>query len=452
MSAWTTEAVAALAPDASSLAAGRSLARSGGWSETGANELLVWGRCQGSGRDPYQVSVDLSGPAYRCSCPSRKIPCKHVLALLLRWAEAGGDLGSPDTAGFAQEWAEARADRAARRAERTERAATEPAAVEDAQAAERRLETRVRLMSAGVDDLSLWLADLVRGGLTTARRRPLSWWDQTAARLVDAQVPGLAERVRRIASVVNGSEDWVDALLLEVGRLRTAAEAWRHRDALDPAGTGDLRAVLGWAVPTDDVRAGERLTDVWCVLGAYRTDTGKVAEQRTWLRGEATGEVVRVLDFAAGGQPLPVARLAGARLRGELVRYPGAGVRRGLFVAEPEPDGALDALPDGGDLAGAAATRALALAGDPWTAQVPVLLSGVRLDARPDAPVDGRPAGVRVVDAAGRVLPVLASPDPWALVAVAGGAPVSLFGELEDGALRVLAASGVPGRTGVVGA
>jgi uncharacterized Zn finger protein len=27
------------------------------------------------------VSVDLSGPAFRCTCPSRKFPCKHGLAL-----------------------------------------------------------------------------------------------------------------------------------------------------------------------------------------------------------------------------------------------------------------------------------------------------------------------------------------------------------------------------------
>ncbi len=44
------------------------------------------GLCAGSGKDPYQTVVDL-GPRYQCSCPSRKFPCKHALALLLSWAK-----------------------------------------------------------------------------------------------------------------------------------------------------------------------------------------------------------------------------------------------------------------------------------------------------------------------------------------------------------------------------
>ena len=70
MSRWSEEQVLAAAPDSSSIAAGKKLAVPGPWSETGANETLVWGKCQGSGKTPYQVSVDVEAPAYRCSCPS----------------------------------------------------------------------------------------------------------------------------------------------------------------------------------------------------------------------------------------------------------------------------------------------------------------------------------------------------------------------------------------------
>lgn len=83
MTRWTTEQVEGAAPDSSSIAAARKLARPGPWSDTGSSETLLWGKCQGSGRTPYQVSVDLTGPAFRCSCPSRKFPCKHALALML---------------------------------------------------------------------------------------------------------------------------------------------------------------------------------------------------------------------------------------------------------------------------------------------------------------------------------------------------------------------------------
>ncbi|QTR06202.1 SWIM zinc finger family protein, partial [Saccharothrix algeriensis] len=38
----------------------------------------------GRGRTPYRVCVDLADRATKCSCPSRKFPCKHALALQLR--------------------------------------------------------------------------------------------------------------------------------------------------------------------------------------------------------------------------------------------------------------------------------------------------------------------------------------------------------------------------------
>ena len=45
------------------------------------------GRCGGCARAAAprrtRSQVELSGPAYKCSCPSRKVPCKHALALLL---------------------------------------------------------------------------------------------------------------------------------------------------------------------------------------------------------------------------------------------------------------------------------------------------------------------------------------------------------------------------------
>src|SRR3712207_2952649 len=106
MTRWTYEQVTKLAPDAPSLTAARRLAVPLPWSDTGASETLLWGRCQGSGKTPYQVSVDLTGPAFRCSCPSRKFPCKHALALMLLWVDGRSTI--PDAAGaasFAGEWA-----------------------------------------------------------------------------------------------------------------------------------------------------------------------------------------------------------------------------------------------------------------------------------------------------------------------------------------------------------
>src|SRR6201987_845605 len=78
---WDRERVLALAPDAPSQRTAQSLASGRAWTRPGApaEADAVWGQCRGSASAPYRAAVDLTGPAFRCSCPSRKFPCKHVL-------------------------------------------------------------------------------------------------------------------------------------------------------------------------------------------------------------------------------------------------------------------------------------------------------------------------------------------------------------------------------------
>ena len=80
----TRERIEGLAPDQASLAAALKLVKPAGWpvlaASTGAD--VLWGECQGSGATPYRVVTTADGGGYKCTCPSRKFPCKHVLAVL----------------------------------------------------------------------------------------------------------------------------------------------------------------------------------------------------------------------------------------------------------------------------------------------------------------------------------------------------------------------------------
>ena len=98
----SAESVLALAPDAASAKAANGLTKPGQWPLLGANEAAVWGECQGSSR--YQTQVDLSGPSFRCSCPSRKFPCKHGLALLLLWAKNPAQFQASAPPAWVTEW------------------------------------------------------------------------------------------------------------------------------------------------------------------------------------------------------------------------------------------------------------------------------------------------------------------------------------------------------------
>ena len=71
----------------STVANGRSLASKGSFRSLNVSEdgKLLSGTCKGSDPTPYKCSVDFSDSDYpvpSCSCPSRQIPCKHVVGLL----------------------------------------------------------------------------------------------------------------------------------------------------------------------------------------------------------------------------------------------------------------------------------------------------------------------------------------------------------------------------------
>lgn len=116
----TSESVLALAPDASSVKAAQALLKPGQWPTLSFNETAVWGECKGSGAKPYQVEADLSGPVFKCTCPSRKFPCKHSLALLLLRVQQEAAFTQGEAPDWVKEWLDAREKRAARQEQKQE--------------------------------------------------------------------------------------------------------------------------------------------------------------------------------------------------------------------------------------------------------------------------------------------------------------------------------------------
>lgn len=427
MERWSVDEVRGVAPDDAALKAATKLAGPGPWSDTGCTDALVWGKCQGSGSKPYQVSVDVLAPAYRCTCPSRKFPCKHALALLLLWAEEKLEAAA-DPAAFAADWAQERARKAEARAERAERGG----APKDPAAEAKRLESRLQTMDAALADFEVWLGDVVRGGVATMKGRWDDVCEEKGARLVDGMCPALAADVRGLPARI--ADTGTDAAIASLGRWWTVARAWRRREELDEATLGDLRVALGWAWDGDEIRARPHVADDWYVLGVRRVLQGRLTEQRTWLRGLTTNGTFVLLDFAAGGAPLPLPRLAGGTLTGELAPYPGSWPQRALLVDDPVagPD---SAPPDGIDIAAAVAARAAQRAANPLLGVTPVLLRAAILTQE------------LVQDSSGS-LPLVgevAKTPSWEALALTGGGPTTVFGELDDDGFRPLTLAGTAG-------
>jgi len=418
--------VLALAPDTASQQAAARLAGSPRWSGTGAASEVVWGLCGGSGEHPYQVIADMSGPAYQCSCPSRKIPCKHALALLLGWADGSvPELGQ--AAGFAESWVTARRARALVRApDRT--------GPRDEKAAARRAEQRESRVAAGLAELETWLRDQLRAGLSTTGGG-YRHAERVAARMVDAQAPGVAATLRGLGGIASTGEGWPGRLLGAYAQLHLLIRAHDQLDSLPPELAAVVRSHVGYTVPRQEVLSGPAVADRWLVIAVRDILDAAVPVRRIVLRGQETGRFALLLIFDPRGSFTgdPDGWLVpGIALDVDMHFYPGrpglralVGARRGEPVPAPAPAGA-------GDIAGVLEDWSGALAGDPWLGSWPVLVHGTPV------PADG---GWRLADGSGLLAPLVTTGiDYLLLLAISGGGPVTLAGEWGPEGLRPLTA------------
>lgn len=340
----TWEQIVDLAPDTKSADNGKKLSQPQNWSEQGQSDDALWGYCKGSGSKPYQVGVCLSTMAYKCSCPSRKLPCKHVLGLMMLGASDAAHLPQNTPPDWLDEWLSRRQSTAQKKAARD-------SAPADPKAQAKRAAKRQQLVNAGLDQLDIWLHDLVRNGLAGLDAQPLQFWETQVARLVDAQAGGLASRVRRLADLPSAHADWPIHMLRQLGQLKLASHAFRHIDTLHPPLQADLRQYIGWDLKQEDILAhGDLVKDEWFVLGQWVDDQERLRIQATWLTGRGTCRQALILQFAPFNQSFGEVIVPGVIQSAELVFYPSHYPQRARLlrredqaapIREPLPGDAL---------------------------------------------------------------------------------------------------------------
>jgi hypothetical protein len=271
----------------------------------------------------------------------------------------------------------------------------------------------------GLTELDRWLCDQVRQGLAASQRSGYRLWDDIASRMVDAQAPGLAERIRALAAVPHSGPGWEGRLLEEYALLRLLVTAYSDPGKLPPALRHTVRSRIGFTVRQAEVLASAApVRDHWHVLARRDLDQDRIRTRRVWLRGRRTGRFALVLNFAAAGLPLDGSLTVGTEAEADLAFYPAAVPLRALVVTRYETVEA--GAPPGMTTAGLLAGYAAALGEDPWLDSWPALLEGT--PARAPLPC--------VFDPAGHALPLhTGAGDCWPLYALSGGRPLTVAGE-----------------------
>lgn len=415
---FSEEQVLSLAPDASSLKSGKDLANKSKWKLLAYNDKAIWGLCQGSGADPYKAQVDIQQIAFKCSCPSRKFPCKHGLGLLFLYVRDKGGFTAEAAPDWVSDWIGKRQEKATATATKTEKPV-------DAEAQAKRAEARNKKVHEGIAELQVWIKDLIRGGLLQVPENAYTFWQNPAKRLIDAQAPGLSNMVKQLGTINYFNDGWQLPLLDKLTRIYLVTEAYKQIEHHDTEATKEeIKSIIGFASSKEDIlqQAGEQ--DEWIVLSRTLESLDQLTMERNWLYGTQTQRFALVLQYFTKGQ-LPSLTLAtGSKINAALCFYNGINPVRALIKnidtthTTPEPRGYAN-------LKEAFDAYNQAVATNPFLEEQPCIINQVRFSKQVNQNW--------LQDEAGDAVICTLTPQAEAkLLAASGGRKITVFGLLNE--------------------
>lgn len=385
-----------LAPDQASLKAAGKLLKPSNWPLLETDGDYIWGECQGSGANPYRLIFDLRDHGYKCTCPSRKFPCKHALAMGMLYAQGSDDFAQGVLPEWGTDWIGRRRNTgtaakqdddqpkpsknlsAALAAEPEKAVDPKKAAAQEAARATRAAQTKAAQM-AGLAELEDWITDNLSLGLPQVLSDLGDRFRTIAARMADAKAASLSGRLdeipERIMSLPNAAR--ADALIEEMGKLVLLSRAAQS----DPQPAGVQRLISSAdkrdAVLSDTTALRHRAD--WQVIASHtRSRKDGLVSYSTWLISvEETPRLAQLLDFIPASLGKRGAGFSvGEIFTGEICYYPSAFPIRAV-IAERDVSNSADSWgPPQSDLA---TQVAQAVSSEPWIQDIPVLLGEGRL-------------------------------------------------------------------------
>jgi hypothetical protein len=420
---WTIERVLQLAPDQASAKAGQGLASARKWVSTGGDQAALWGECQGSGAKPYQVQVDLAEMSSKCSCPSRKFPCKHSLALMMLWAS--DTLTVTQRPPWVDEWL---AGRAARAQKKQERAEAPPKEV-DVEAQAKRRAKRMDCVAKGITSLKTWTEDLIRSGIATAPSHGYAFFDEPARRMIDAQAPGAARMIHNLGSIAMSGANWQEPFLSRLSNLYLLVRAFEQIEQLPENTVEDILAAAGIPQPQEEILAEPGTNDQWQILAQEVEVEDRLRVQKTWLFGVKTSRPALIFNFAHGTAPFDASLQPGTQFDGEICFF-GVNQIRAAVKTKSSPT-SINTLTGCTSLADATANFGKLLAHQPWLDEIIIPLKSVT-----PAHDDGH---WLLLDSNKDSLPMMGNESSlWILTTLSGGQPRDLAAAFDGHRLRPL--------------
>ena len=187
-----------------------------------------------------------------------------------------------------------------KKAEKKEQKAKSDTPVDEAAQAKRQAMRHQKVLN-GIDELEIWLKDLLRNGLINIPERAYTLFDGIARRMVDAQAPGLANRLKAIQEINFYEESWKYKLTDQLGKLYLLMKSYRNLDLQPEEWQQEIRTQIGYPQAKEDVLAGETITDQWLVLHKRSQKLNELNNDIYWLHGCRSNRFAIYLSFTTPG-------------------------------------------------------------------------------------------------------------------------------------------------------
>jgi hypothetical protein len=323
----TYDQIYALAPDTDTLQKARGVSYAGRkWQMIEGNEKLLWANYQTAPSLIHKVVADLERNEFGCTCRSPQRPCRHALALLMLLLRHDERIRvTYDPPDWVLKW----------KSNQNRKAKPTNAGSPLAKQTERIASKRYLAMQEGVVELKQWLSNLVRQGLAVAKEQPLNFWDDFAARMVDAKLGSIGKQIRLAKSLLL-EEDWHDRLLGLVADLHLFAQSFQQLDRLPDKFQDELISYAGVNVKKRPCARSKRSFRPLAYLGSDLRRGRKATLSKNLVIGRTKRPVCLITRFCFWAKCLRAAmasrRSPSRRYRLLSRQYSTTGIIEGFWV------------------------------------------------------------------------------------------------------------------------
>ncbi len=413
---WTKEQIAGIAPSSHLLKTGRSFAQPEKWLSLGRYEDVIWGvfpLLTGKPPKPIHTSILLNDLKFSCSCASRSFPCAHGLGLLQLMIDQPDLFAVLDVPEWVVQWQEKVQNQIETQRQRDTAVPPPP----------HHQQKKLAAIQSGASELELWLHDLVRNGLASARHKPKEYWFRMADRMVDAKAAGVAVELRQLAAIPADSANWAETILRRIGRLYLLVQGFQQFDQLSPEVQADLLTAVTRQTNTA-LSPEPEIHDLWHILGQETEQSGKRLVQTIWLWGQQSNRAAQISFTAHGQRHQDFTLMTGTAVAARLKFYISATPLHAQILERTAYSTPQNPVTGYTSIQAAAQDFNQALAKNPWLTRFPVMVTAVPRHNGPNWQLQD-PSGSNLL------LPTHYKQN-WHLLALSGGRPLPIFG-LFDG-------------------